>query len=142
MAQTQGPIALGDLSKAHKLEVDLDKTREFRRGKAPQAGVTGNMDLTGVFLLGMGLAQPGWNVVVIPIGFFVGSELPFIATASVTEMDPAGGIPHSGAALFQTSSVQLDQAGQFVQIAFYLSWEWPLPWCLMMILGSLPNPFM
>lgn len=58
----------------------------------------------------------------------------WVVTASVTEVSPDG-TPHSGAAFYRTWSVQLDQHGNFIQIAFDLNWSWPLSSAAMIWLG-------
>lgn len=130
---------LDDLSKAHKIELNVESVRGLTQPRVnPQASILGQFDLV-TFLVGPFGAEPGQNILTVgiaPLGF-----TPFTVSASITEVVLAGEfpvippIPHSGAAFFNTWSVQLDQQGQFIQIAFDLMWQWTLWAAAMLILG-------
>jgi hypothetical protein len=116
------------LSQAHELTLDMESA------KVLPASQTSNF--TGlIFNSPPGSdAQPGGNFVILPIED-LGTLL--IATASVTELGPDG-TAHVGAAVFYTTSVQLDADGQFVRVFFNMEWQWPLPFSLQVIIGHIP----
>ncbi len=120
-------------SQAHETMLDIDGAKVFPGpGKVKQIGTESN--LTGVIIGSFpgSDAQPGGNYSIIPIGW--AGVTPWIVKASVTKQGP-GGIPVVGQETFETVSVQLDQAGQFVRVAFVLGSNEPVPCIIMLIFG-------
>lgn len=123
---------LEDLSNAHRIQFDIEIAKGLpQRAMTPRASLFGSFDITGLFM-GPFEARPGTNVFTVDMTNL--NAALWVVTASVTEVSPDG-TPHSGAAFYRTWSVQLDQHGNFIQIAFDLNWNWPLPSAAMIWLG-------
>jgi len=120
-------------SQAHEAMLDIDGAKVFPGpGKVKQIGTQSNLSGIVTRSLPGSDAQPGGNYSIIPIGG--GGVTPWIVKASVTKQGP-GGIPIVGQEIFETVSVQLDQAGKFVRVAFVLGSNEPVPFTIMLIFG-------
>jgi hypothetical protein len=126
-----------DLSSAHRIQFDIDGTKARpQQAATPQVSLFGRFDITGLWtpnFVGPVFAQPGTNIFTINMTNL--DAVLWVVTASATEVLPADGTPHAGDALYRTWSVQLDQHGNFIRIAFDVFWTSPLASGVMIWLG-------
>jgi hypothetical protein len=113
--------------------LDIDRAKVFPEpGKVAQIGTQSNLSGIVTGSPPGSEAQPGGSYSIIPIGWL--GVTPWIAKASVTRQGP-GGVPVVGQEIFETMSVQLDQAGQFIRVEFDLIANEPAPFTIMVIIG-------